>query len=437
MRAHIDDAAVRRGTTLNDLWQYVLIYLSLLAPGSTFVYMYGGSWFYMMLLGLFMLTCLLSKKYRESYGICLSALLLANTVIARALSGGVGLNALMGFVGCVLVVQMAICCDYANFIRRWLITVVALAAISIGFWLIACVAPSMLDTLLGPSFVVDVIGTYPWHTYEYGRGVILYSWFNIHQFRNCGIFTEPGKYQVVLNSALFILLFWKGRIGFKSESRYNFSLLVIILAIMTCQSTTGYIGALSCVLFFVLFERESAGSGIKGKVLILVMLAAIVLLIQHWTDPSESILTTQILNKLFGGGSGLDLSEGTGSYRSDMIDVCLRVIADNPFGVGYDALFSAAASSGEGLVAAAFVAYAAVYGIIPWVLILFGVFYPVFKGQRLSSALLFAVLFVNTTLAQTHFLYTGLLIIPAYLAIGHGWPLRLEGRKYSQWKDLW
>ncbi|VWM24755.1 O-antigen ligase like membrane protein [Collinsella intestinalis] len=437
MRGYTDGAVIRRGITLNDLWQYVLIYLSLLTPGSTFVFMCGGTWFYMMLLGLFVLSCLFSKRYRESYGICLSALLLVNTLVARALNGGVGLDALMGFVGCVLVVQMAICCDYANFLRRWLATVVTFAAISIVFWIVCCVAPSVSSALLGPSFVVDVIGTYPWHTYEYGRGLFLYSWFNIHQFRNCGIFTEPGKYQVVLNSALFILLFWKSNIHFKSERHFNLALLIIAFAIVTCQSTTGYIGALSCVLFYILFKKEGDGSGIKGKLLAILILIAIGLLIQYWADPSDSILTTQILNKLFGGSSGIDLSNGTGSYRSGMIDVCLRLIIDNPLGVGYDVLFATAASSGDGLVAAAFVAYAAVYGLIPWAIVLFVIFYPVFKGQRLSSALLFVLLFINTTLAQTHFLYTGLLIIPAYLAIGHGWPLRMEGVKYSKWKDRW
>ena len=120
-----------------------------------------------------------------------------------------------------------------------------------------------------------------------------------------------------------------------------------------------------------------------------------------------------------------------------MIEVCVRSIAEHPLGVGYDALFSAASSSGEGLVAAALVSYGAVYGVVPWIVVLFMVFYPVFKGQRLPVALLYVALFVNTTLAQTHFLYTSLLIIPAYLAIGHGWPLRNEKEKYLPWKKFW
>ena len=38
----------RSGLSLGTVWQYVLIYLSLLMPGSTFVYIKGGTWFSFM-----------------------------------------------------------------------------------------------------------------------------------------------------------------------------------------------------------------------------------------------------------------------------------------------------------------------------------------------------------------------------------------------------
>ena len=430
----------RSGLSLGAVWQYVLIYLSLLMPGSTFVYIKGGTWFSFMLVALFAATFLLARKYRESYGVCFSLVLVLNTLLARSLTGGVGLEALMGFMGCVLIVQMAICCDFGQFLKRWLLTVVALALLSILLWGVGCVFPSVLKSLLGPTFVVDVIGTYPWETYEYGSGLFFYSWFDIHQFRNCGIYTEPGKYQVVLNSALFILLFWREKLELRSERHYRFYLSAIVVALVTCQSTTGYIGALLCVAFYVLFSKDHEGTRTRQWLVALVCAAVVALLVQYWLAPTNSILSVQVFDKLFGssaGGTGLDLSDSTGVYRSKMIEVCVRSIAEHPLGVGYDALFSAASSSGEGLVAAALVSYGAVYGVVPWIVVLFMVFYPVFKGQRLPVALLYVALFVNTTLAQTHFLYTSLLIIPAYLAIGHGWPLRNEKEKYLPWKKFW
>ena len=138
----------RSGLSLGAVWQYVLIYLSLLMPGSTFVYIKGGTWFSFMLVALFAITFLLARKYRESYGVCFSLVLVLNTLVARSLTGGVGLEALMGFMGCVLIVQMAICCDFGHFLKRWLLAVVALALLSILLWGVGCAFPSVLKSLL-------------------------------------------------------------------------------------------------------------------------------------------------------------------------------------------------------------------------------------------------------------------------------------------------
>ena len=90
-----------------------------------------------------------------------------------------------------------------------------------------------------------------------------------------------------------------------------------------------------------------------------------------------------------------------------------------------DSLYAARAA-GDGLVAAAFVSYAAVYGIVPWLVLMFALFYPAFRWMSLPAAILFVGLFINTTLAQTHLLYTGLILVPTYLAIVNGWPIRRE-----------
>lgn len=46
--------------------------------------------------------------------------------------------------------------------------------------------------------------------------------------------------------------------------------------------------------------------------------------------------------------------------------VSLATVFQHPLGVGYDAFYAARNAFGSGLVAASLLAYAAVYGIIPW-----------------------------------------------------------------------
>ncbi|MGQ5427009.1 hypothetical protein ACULPM_08255 [Thermophilibacter sp. ZX-H3] len=413
------------GIRIDGIIQYFLIYIMLLIPGSTFVYITGGSEIYYLLVAIFSVALLLVKKVRESYGIIFCGVLLISTLLTRALSGGAGIDSWLQLAGCVAITQMAICCNYERFLDRWIRSVVVFALISIVLWAILCAFPSLVTTLLGPSFLVDTIGTYPWQTYEYGSGQLFYSWLDIHSTRNCGLYTEPGKYQVVLNSALFVLLFWRDRLRFRGELGYKLSLFTIVVALVSCQSTTGYIGMAAILVVYVLFFRQKKELGnAKYYIIGIILVLMISLLADYYLNADKSILHQQVISKIF-GNTGFDLSSGTGIYRAEMIELCISTILSNPLGVGYDRLFQLASGfGGGGLVAASLVQFGAVYGIIPWIAALFLIVYPVIKGCSAPTAVLFVFLFVNTTLAQTHFLYTSLLMIPMYLAIGQGWPLR-------------
>ena len=239
------------------------------------------------------------------------------------------------------------------------------------------------------------------------------------------MYTEPGKYQVVLNSALFIMLFWRDKLRFRGETRFKISLFIIIAALVSCQSTTGYIGMASIIAIYILFFKQNIRlKNIKMYIASIITIIVIALFIDYSLNTEKSVLHQQVILKLI-GNSGFDLSSGTGVYRAEMIELCISTIMSNPLGVGYDRLYQLAAGyGGGGLVAASLVQFGAVYGIVPWIAALFLIIYPVSKGCSVPTAVLFVILFVNTTLAQTHFLYTSLLMIPMYLAIGQGWPLR-------------
>lgn len=411
--------------------QYLLIYLMLLVPGSSLMFVYGGTALYGIMLGCFIFCVLLSSRYRDSYGICFITLLLINTFVTRSLVGGVGIEAFLGFAACVVCTQMAICCDYKNFLRRWINAVVVFASISVVMWALLLVLPSFRDLLM-PVFPTDYEGTPPWGVQHYGHGMLLYSWSDLHASRNTGIFTEPGKYQVVLNSALFLLLFWNDRIQWKSKRGWKLSIVIILLALITCQSTTGYLGMLLVVLFYLFRRNKETRMSAKGILGIAIVVIAIVLMIDWSFNGTESVFYTQIVQKISGGGQGIDLSEGTGAPRMIMIQASLESIVEHPLGVGSDALRSLAESMGGRPVAASFFQYGATYGVIGWALVMLMVFYPVLSGCPLLSSTLFILLFLNTTASQTHLLYPSLLMIPMYIAIGQGWPLAREGSHSSK-----
>lgn len=406
---------------LSAITQYLLIYIMLIVPGSClFAKFITGNVKYYAIIIIYVTLYAISKKYRCSYTLIFSFLLLLFVVFTRLYTnGGAGVSAWFQFVVCIVATQMAISADKKEFLRRWIKLVEIFAVISIIFWVAFLVYPSLVNAWPAVTFDTQTMGTAGYEIYLHGKGVLLYSYLEIHPTRNCGIYTEPGVYQIVLNSALFVLLFWRDKIGLKDEKQYKRAVFIILLSLITCQSTTGYIGMIFIILFFY-FSRKMDHNTSKIKLYITGVMAVgfIVLLVDYTYRETESIVYVQIIHKLFGNdGSGLNISEGTGLYRLGTIIVSLASIIKHPLGVGYDTLNVLKDEYASGLVAASVVAFAAVYGIIPWLISMYMVFKPVIKYEKLLLGILFIILFFNTTLAQTDLFYPSLMMIPMYLLL--------------------
>jgi len=81
--------------------------------------------------------------------------------------------------------------------------------------------------------------------------------------RNSGMFWEPGAFQAFINLCLFMNFY---RMSFLLKQKY-ISLLIIVLALITTQSTTGYLIFALTIGVYILFY-----SGIN-KMLVAVILA--------------------------------------------------------------------------------------------------------------------------------------------------------------------
>ena len=89
------------------------------------------------------------------------------------------------------------------------------------------------------------------------------------------------------------------------------ALVIVLVALVTCMSTTGYVCTL--VMFAcVLLQRNNE---IKHKVYLVAGLMCIGIAIDYFTRGADSILQTIVLDKMFSTNGNMDLTAGTGLYR--------------------------------------------------------------------------------------------------------------------------
>lgn len=401
----------------NAILQYILLYIMLLIPGSCLFQVYWGYEKYFVILGLYAFLFISQGKYRETYGILFGLVLAFLFFMVRFLVGGIGLQVWAQFAVCVLSVQFAISCNPNAFLTRFIKIIVFFSLISIVMWVLFTIAPELADVWPAERYFVQSIGVDQWAKSFYGKGLLFYSYLDVHPDRNCGIFTEPGVYQTVLNASLFVLLYWKGKLELKSERQYFRYIVTVLVALLTCASTTGYIGMIIILfIYFVFFRDPSFSAGrIKRFIAVACFIGILVLGIDYSTRGEDSLIYSQVIYKLFPSGK-LDVSEGSGQYRMGMILYAFSLIAENPLGVGYDVFNNGLE---QGFVAASLVSFAAVFGVVTWLITILFTFYPVFKYEKKIICILFMCIFANTTLAQTDLLYPGLIMIPLYLATTH------------------
>lgn len=85
---------------------------------------------------------------------------------------------------------------------------------------------------------------------SYYNGIVFFAMNDFSRGRNIGIFWEPGLFAIMIAIALFFLIF-------ESNKRSNFKLLVLVLALISTYSTTGYI-LLSLIILAYVYARKNS-----------------------------------------------------------------------------------------------------------------------------------------------------------------------------------
>lgn len=172
--------------------------------------------------------------------------------------------------------------------------------------------------------------------YELGYWVTLYqNYFYVYATndpRNVGVFTEPGLYQIVLNAAIFILLFKEEKVFFQKETNKRICLATLSITLFTTLSTTGLIGFSGMFMCYLFFKRDNK-QGENNKKIILFIL--IVILFIAWFNFGD-FLYGAIFTKLFNSTGTFDMRVGTGKSRIVSMGADLTIANMYPLGAGFN-----------------------------------------------------------------------------------------------------
>ena len=291
------------------LFQYLLIYIMLLCNSSNF-YAYkvdGNIVTQYILIAAMVVFLLLKKSVLSKQALTCVFVLLSFTIFVRLLQGGIGLSFWNEMAIKILCVAVAISIDNERFLDRFVKTVVVFAVISMFFWGLQLAGINLAKMIFTRFVTRNNSITYDYEGYRTvtnlpGYGQLIYSYLEVYRHRNIGIFSEPGVYQMVINAAICILLFFSQYIEIKPQRRKAY-FFILSICLITTQSTSGYLGYLA-ILMAVLIKRRANDQEIievnwKGYVISAVGIGAIVLSVDYFTRGTNSLIYVSILSKLF------------------------------------------------------------------------------------------------------------------------------------------
>lgn len=143
--------------------------------------------------------------------------------------------------------------------------------------------------------------------------------------RNCGFAWEPGGFAVYLNLAIFINVFF-----YNSDKKFNLRFWVLLLALISSQSTTGYVIFILMMVFYLLQKQ------IKIIILIFPVLVLVIVLMFSLPFMKDKILlyieeTTQV-DRIIEESVGRESARNPQRFAS--LAIAFRDFQNNPI-LGY------------------------------------------------------------------------------------------------------
>lgn len=397
----------------STLLQYFFLYLMFISHGSV-IYNINATQLSRFIIGVCVAYILVHRNMYKNYYV-------VNAIILLVLMGGLMLvhfqpyfmTVAFRIIESLLVLNVSYWIDKRRFASRFVKITLIFALVSLGFYAIQVFDPKLLQSVL--QVQPEVTG---WKTTQF-YGKWLYTYRGIYaQYRNNGIFTEPGLYQMLLNSALAIVLFFPQLFEY-SRKKYLFVIFVLIITIITTSSTTGYMGMMIIIIGYLLKRNRSAySSGVKRYAVFVLILAVLAIIWDYYIRDHDSILYLNVISKFEDIGV---LENASGGARLSVIEICLGMFLQNPikiiFGFGYTQVSNVIALSGA-KTAGAFICYfLAAAGLPVTIIMLYPYLIKPFHQKRyFIENIVFVLLYFNTSLAQSREAYPALMILPFILA---------------------
>ena len=310
------------------LAQYWIICLIIYAHSSILSYIYKDVFIIVSLLTSAWYILKYNNRIREIQNKFLSrnTILLGVALILTVLVtyGNLSINSVFNILSSFFLILAAILIDRKKFIIRFVKTVVFFAGISIIIYILCEIGFSNIY-----SSISHYNGNLSGYQMESSYGLILYHLLGNNP-RNIGIFMEPGVYQIVLNTALFLLLFRCHNLAVRKKLKY---LVVLIITNITAMSTAGYFTTLIIILTYLL-KKQSDYKERRLKKLILSLI--LVLLILSMVLGFNEVIYKVIFSKILNSSGKIDLTISTGYARIASLGTDFKMILHNPLGYGFD-----------------------------------------------------------------------------------------------------
>ena len=309
----------------NAIIHYVGLYLLLLLQGSVYSRQYENeicilALIYALTLLCFNANCSIKRVSNlKHYYVWIAGCFLLMGISAILNDGSLSIFSIGNVVVRLLIAVTVVLYEPSRVCERFVKICTFLAGVSVIGFFFQAFMPEIL-----PLFGSDFQGQYIVNPF--------FAWgYRMHPYRNIGIYAEPGLYSIVLLVSLYFLVHQPGLCG-SIETKKRKYILCIILAIITTQSTTCYLGTIICLFFW--FVKKSRGGQTKWRKLLIVTVAVGILCFDLQRG-ADSLINQVIIMKITGQNGGIDLSVSTGKSRIVSMLADLEVAKRYPFGAGF------------------------------------------------------------------------------------------------------
>lgn len=396
--------------------QYILLYFLLIMHGAiVWVLKYSLSFISLGIVGAISILIIYKYKARISQQVTLLAIILGVLFVlsgfwsGESLSHGFNFKTLIQIYLNFLISYAIIAVDKENCLTRFLKLIFVFTVISlIGYF---------VSNIGGVNLLKSILPAYRYGTSSrtyYGKYVfsILWGSFETDGYkRNIGIYYEPGVHEIILNSAIFVLVFMRKYLNLK-DSTVSWMLIIFIVTLITTKSTTGYIGLAVILIGVVLSKKDTM---LRTKIVKVVVIGLFLIIADYIGNGTDSIISVNIIHKLQGVQIGGKYNYTSGSARMIPVNIALRSIKENfVLGIGtlryehyVESIFGISGGTGNALFG-----MIASKGLVTTLLLLLMLFEPFWKSH--PSKVMFVVfifMVLNVSFAQAQISYPSFVFI--------------------------